>query len=235
MVIALCLSLGLCVTSIWDFDTWFSLSIVVKMTQTLSVKWAPNLKVEWHCFKCQLLQQRITCGDRNLSSQPASRCRGMQGESPCAGKLIGEIWVTVTASARRQAVKWSMRWAQRRWIDDLLFIDAPRGSETGSPGRAPLQLALEMIPCQSCKRNTVWSWHSLGVPWLCEHVDVPQEQLLVWEPEIQLGLAVQTLLRFICLFFGECVLVLWRKNGPMLCILPSKSSLLSLFDGIIQS
>lgn len=37
MVVAFCLSLGSCMTFVWDFDTLFSLSVVVQMMQTLSV------------------------------------------------------------------------------------------------------------------------------------------------------------------------------------------------------
>lgn len=72
-----------------------------------------------------------------------------------------------------------MRGARSRWAAALLFIEAPRGSETAAPGGDTAGCSTEIIPLQSCKRDRICSWHSLRVPWLYKHVDVPQRRLLM--------------------------------------------------------
>lgn len=139
----------------------------------------------------------------------------MYGESPCTGNLTGEIWVTVTASTSRQEGKAGrVWWAQRRWADDLLFIDARGGSETGTPGRATLCFATKMIPRQSCKQNTICSWQSLRVPSLHEHMGMPQQQLLMraWNT----ACFSNSLLNFIFLFLG--VLWFYRERMKWCCV-----------------
>lgn len=136
----------------------------------------------------------------------------MYGESPCTGNLIGDIWVTVTASTSRQEGQAGrVWWAQRRWADDLLFIDTPRGSETGTPGRATLPFATKMIPHQSCKQNTICSWQSLRVLSLYEHMGMPQQQLLMraWN-------TARSLLNFIFLFLG--VFCFYRERMKCCCM-----------------
>lgn len=95
------------------------------------------------------------------------------------GASVGEMWVRVTAPAKRQAAEWGNARCSRRWADDLLFIDVGRGSETGAAGRAAPRSSVKKIPLQSCQRNTICHWQSLRVPWLYEHVDMPQKQLLL--------------------------------------------------------
>lgn len=145
----------------------------------------------------------------------------MYGESPCTGNLIGDIWVTVTASTSRQEGREGrVWWAQRRWADDLLFIDALRDSEAGTPGRVTLCFAMKMIPRQSCKQNTICSWQSLRVPSLYEHMGMPQQQLLMraWNT----AHFSNSLLNFIFLFLG--VFCFYRERMKWWCVFSTPKS-----------
>lgn len=134
-------------------------------------------------------------------------------------------WQLQQRGGRRSEGAWD---APGRGADDLLFIDVGRGSETGALGRAAPRFC-GTIPLQSCQQNTIRSWQSLRVPWLYEHVDMPQKQLLLraWNAAhfsntdtAEVYLSVPWWLWF---FFLQ-----W-KTEIMPCILYSKNSLLSLF------
>lgn len=137
----------------------------------------------------------------------------MYGESPCTGNLIGDIWVTVTASTSRQEGKAGrVWWAQRRWADDLLFIDAQRGSETGTPGRATLRLLWKWFLVRAASKTQFVAGRVSGCP-SCM-MGMPQQQLLMraWNT----AHFSNSLLNFIFLFLG--VLCFYREGMKWCCV-----------------
>lgn len=125
----------------------------------------------------------------------------MYGESPCTGNLIGDIWVTVTAStsSQREGREGVMSSEEVSWWFAIYRCTKRLGDRNSRQGHSAL--ATKMIPRQSCKQNTICSWQSLRVPSLYEHMGMPQQQQLLMRAWNTARFS-NSLLNFISLFLG---------------------------------